>query len=295
MQTTDLHYKLLKKIKDERFEEDKLDQYVLNVQLGVRDLQTCVIDSADDRVLLLEDFILPAVGTQGEWLSILDDLFDDHALLKANFWKKINVSVKNSKFVLVPGDLFAADKVQSYLKFNAPVYPDREVFLYCKSKRSDVVTCFSYEKDLHDWLSAVYPQSKPQLLHQAASLIEGALQYSKETRESPLLLFVDRFKLHILFCKAGKLIYYNQFVIKQFADYIKYIMLVMNSLKLNQQSGKVVLWGYIGKNSPHYHEFYRYIQNVTFGGRPHTLRFGYLFDELQEHHFFDLFNLYLLG
>lgn len=295
MQTTDLHYKLLKKIKDERFEEDKLDQYVLNVQLGVRDLQTCVVDSADDRVLLLEDYILPAVGTQGEWLAILDDLFDDHALLKANFWKRINISVKNSKFVLVPGDLFDADKISSYLKFNAPTNPDREVFLYCKSKKSDVVTCFSYEKDLHDWLSAVYPQSRPHLLHQAATLIEGALQYSKESREAPLLLYVDRFKLHILFCKAGKLIYYNQFVIKQFADYIKYIMLVMNSLKLNQQSGKVVLWGYIGKNSPHYHEFYRYIQNVIFGGRPHSLRFGYLFDELQEHHFFDLFNLYLLS
>jgi hypothetical protein len=56
----------------------------------------------------------------------------------------------------------------------------------------------------------------------------------------------------------------------------------------------VVLWGYIGNNSPHYHEFYKYINNVTFGGRPHGLRFGFPFDEVQEHHFFDLFSIHLI-
>ena len=88
--------------------------------------------------------------------------------------------------------------------------------------------------------------------------------------------------------------YYNQFVIKQFADYIKYIMLVMKGLNMDQATSQVVLWGYIGKNSPHYQEFSKYIHNVAFGGRPPHLKFGYMFDEVQEHHFFDLFAMNLL-
>ena len=50
------------------------------------------------------------------------------------------------------------------------------------------------------------------------------------------------FKLHVISVKEGKLIYYNQFVIKQFSDYVKYIMLVLNALNMDQQKSKVILW-----------------------------------------------------
>jgi hypothetical protein len=100
--------------------------------------------------------------------------------------------------------------------------------------------------------------------------------------------------LHILYAPAGKLVYYNQFQIKQFSDYIRYIMLVMKSMGMNQETSQVVLWGYIGKNSPHYEEFVKYIRNVLFGDRAQHLKFGYLFDEIQDHHYFDLYSINLL-
>jgi len=124
-------------------------------------------------------------------------------------------------------------------------------------------------------------------------LIEGVLGKSNNSGNL-LFVYIDRFKLHILSAQSGKLIYYNQFPIKQFQDYVKYIMLVLKGLNMDQQSSEVVLWGYIGKNSPHYQEFIKYIRNVTFGGRPNQIKFSYMFDEVQEHHFFDLYSLYLL-
>jgi hypothetical protein len=106
---------------------------------------------------------------------------------------------------------------------------------------------------------------------------------------------VDRFKLHILSARQGKLIYYNQFVIRQFSEYVKYIMLVMKTLNFSQENSQIVLWGYVGKNSPHYNEFYKYIKNVVFGYRPKHIKFGYMFDEVQDHHFFDLYSMNLIG
>ena len=108
------------------------------------------------------------------------------------------------------------------------------------------------------------------------------------------MFMLTAFKLHIMACEGDKLLYYNQFPIKQFSEYIKYIMLVMKSLKMDQQSSKVVLWGYVGRNSPHYQEFYKYINNVTFGGEPDHLNFGYVFDEMPEHHYFDLYSIHLM-
>ncbi len=294
MQASALQYKLIKKIKDERFDEELINQYHLLIHIGTRDFQLLVLDPDQNRVLMMEDFVLPGISTHEELMLMLDQLFDSHAVLKAGFWKKVKVSIKNQKFVQVPLALFSESSLEEYLKFNAPIDPVNEEFLASPNPLCEAVTVFAINKELKNWLTRIYPNSPPTFTHQSAALIEGTMQFSERKSDNPLYVYIDRFKLHILSCKEGKLLYYNQFAIKQFSDYVKYIMMVMKTLNLSQESSQVVLWGYIGKNSPHYVEFYKYINNVTFGGRPKNISFGYMFDEVQEHHFFDLFSISLI-
>jgi len=289
-----LQYKLIRKTKDELFDEEFIHQYHLLLNIGTRDFQLLVIEPEANKVLLLEDFVLPSLTSNEELIHILEQLFDSHPFLKAGFWKRIKIAIKNQKFVQVPQSLFAEDSLTDYLKFNALVDPTHDSFIATTNKRSQAVTVFAINNELKKWLTNVYPNNTPTFTHQSAALIEGTMEYAKSRTDDPLYIYVDRFKLHIVSCKADKLIYYNQFAIKQFSDYIKYIMLVMKSLNMDQQSSQIVLWGYIGKNSPHYHEFYKYINNVTFGGQPVYLKFSYVFDEVQDHHFFDLYSIHLL-
>ncbi|HEY4655200.1 MAG TPA: DUF3822 family protein [Cyclobacteriaceae bacterium] len=295
MQATGFQYKLIKKIKDERFDEEKLHQYDLLIHLGARDFQVAVIDSLEQRLLWLEDYVLPNTDSHLDLMPVLDVVFDSHELLKAGFWNRIKVAVKNHKFVQVPDSLFIEEASADYLKFNASVDPASEDVLFLKNPRAEAKTVFAVQHDLREWFSKVYPTKQPIFLHQSACLIEGVLEFAANRSDNPLYLYIDRFRLHVMSCRDGRLVYYNQFAIKQFADYIKYIMLVMRSLDMDQQSSQVILWGYIGKNSPHYHEFYKYINNVAFGDRPAYLQFGYMFDEVQDHHFFDLYGMHLLG
>lgn len=293
MQSAALKYKLIKKIKDERFDVDQINQYDLLIHVGTRDLQVGVVDTADNRLLLLEDFVFPTLSSQEELLGTLEQLFDDHALLKAAFWKRVKVSFKNNKFVQVPEPLFVEESRDEYLKFNARL-GEKESVYSIRNQRPAAVTVFSVPGDLRDWMSSLYPNSNLHFLHQSAVIIEGVTEVSRGRNDNPLYIFIDRFRLHIIYAQEGRLVYYNQFVIKQFSEYVKYIMLVMKTLNLKQETSQVVLWGYIGKNSPHYHEFYKYIQNVAFGDRPRFLKFGYMFDEVQDHHFFDLYSMHLL-
>lgn len=295
MQSAALNYKLIKKIKDERFDVEQINQYNLLIHVGARDLQIGVVDSVDDKMLMLEDFVFPSLASQEELLNTLTQLFDDHALLKAAFWKNVKVSIKNNKFVQVPEALFVEESQEEYLRFNAQMSAGNEYVQSVKNKQSNAATVFTFPRELKDWFTNLYPNTNLNFLHQSAVLIEGVTRVSQNRKDTPLYIFVDRFKLHVLYAKQGKLIYYNQFVIKQFAEYVKYIMLVMKTLNLKQESSQVVLWGYIGKNSPHYNEFYKYINNVVFGYRPKYLKFGYMFDELQDHHFFDLYSMHLMG
>jgi hypothetical protein len=292
LQTTALNYKLIKKIKDERFDEDLIDQYDLLIHIGQRDLQIGVVHA--QRILFLEDYVFPAVPAHEDYTQWLDQLFDGHSFLKAAFWKRVKVSIKNNKFIQVPETLFVKGAEAAYLKFNTHLDEGDEI-LSVPNNQAGAVTVFAVGSDLKHWLTKLYPNSSIAFMHQSSSLIEGITSFAQTVKGNPLYIYVDRFKLHIMSCKAGRLVYYNQFVIKQFPDYVRYIMLVMKSLNLNQSTSQVLLWGYIGKNSPHYHEFYRYINNVVFGSRPKYLSFGYMFDEVQDHHFFDLYNMHLVG
>lgn len=294
LQTSSLTHKLIRKIKDDLFDEELIDQYHLLINIGTRDFQILVIEPQENKVLLLEDFVLPGLTSNEELLQILDQLFDSHAFLKAGFWKKIKVSVKNQKFVQIPQSLYKEESNTDYLKFNAPIDPSREDSVSTFNPKAQAVTVFAVNNELRQWLNSIYPNNPPTYTHQSAALIEGTLHFAEGRDDNPLYIYVDRFKLHILACEEGKLLYYNQFAIKQFSEYIKYIMLVMKSLDRDQRSSKVVLWGYVGTNSPHFHEFYKYINNVSFGDEPDYLNFGYVFDEVPEHHYFDLYSIHLI-
>lgn len=295
MQSTVIGYKLIKKIKDDRFDEDNIHQYDLLIQLSVRDFQIGIVDCTDNRVLFFEDYVLGDLSSHQELLTLFQNLFESHPVLQAGFWNSVKVSVKNSKFVQVPNSLFVEEAAPEYLKFNAHLDQEKEVVVFCSNKKVDAITIFAVQKDLFSWLKKIYTNTKVHLVHQSSALIEGVLQFAAQSPKNRLYIYVDRFKLHIVSIEHSKLIYYNQFAIKQFSDYVKYIMLVMKGLGMNQQTSEVVLWGYISKNSPHYLEFVKYIRNITFGSRPEELKFGFIFDEVQEHHFFDLFSIHMLN
>ncbi|CAN5356801.1 DUF3822 family protein [soil metagenome] len=294
MSSVATHHKLIKKIKDEKFDEDQLHRYILLTQIGAKDFQVAVVDSADNRLIFFEDYVFNEVNSQSELQEALQSLFDSHEYLLAGFWKEVKVSIKNNKFIHVPSSLFIESAADDYLKFNAVLDTEKEAVRIGRNIKTDAVTVFALQQDMLDWLKRVYVNSTVNLFHQSSALIEGVLTAVDPTGGQPLYVYVDRFKLHVLFVKEGQLIYYNQFLIKQFSDYVKYIMLVMKALGLDQETSPVILWGYIGKNSPHYQEFIKYVRNVSFGPRPTHLKFGYLFDEVQEHHFFDLYSLNLL-
>ena len=143
MQTTSLNYKLIKKVRDARFDEENIHLYHLLVNIGTRDFQLAVIEPNENIVLLMEDFVLPNITSHEELLQLLDQLFDSHALLKAGFWSKIKIAFKNHKFVQVPKALFAPEAMHEYLKFNAQTDPGNEDYLSCKIERANAISVFS--------------------------------------------------------------------------------------------------------------------------------------------------------
>ena len=290
---TKASYKLIRKIKSDKFNVENLQHYTLLLNIGIRDFQASIIDVENNTCLFLEDYVLASVQSNTELIDILSRIFEEHHFLTAGFWKSVKISFKNNKFSLVPSSLFVEEALQDYLRINCQIDPEKEEFLYYKNMRSSAVTIFAINKELYLWLNTVYENAEIEFIHQSCTLTEGVLNLHKNYPKNSVYLYIDRFKIHLVTLKGESLEYYNQFPIMQFSDYIKYIMLVMKGLGYDQKTSNLVLWGYIGKQSPHYNEFYKYIKNISLGDRPDFLKFDYSFDEVQDHHFFDLYNTYL--
>lgn len=241
----------------------------------------------------MEDYALARISSHKALADVLGIVFESHELLRAGFWKNVRVAFKNSKYSLVPASLFDPEYLYDYLQINSKVDPEEEEAIYYKHIQCDAVNVFAVNRQLLSFFRGHYPNIEVGFLHQSTALIEGILTQVKNHPKNTIFTYIDRFKLHIISVKNGKLEYYNQFIIKQFSDYVKYIMLVMQGLKRNQKTSNIVIWGYIGRNSPHYNEFYKFIKDISFGDRLNHLKFGYMFDEVQDHHFFDLYSLFL--
>jgi len=286
-------YKLVRKIKVEKFNVDNLHLYNLLLQIGPRDFQLGVIDRETDSCLLLEEFRFKGITDYNSLIGLLSQVFEEHHLLMAGFWKSVRVSIKNKKFTLVSSPLFDQENLYDYLSLNCTVNRDSDNLYYYRHAKTEAVNVFSANKRLIDWLKQIYPNIEVQIIHQGSALIEGVLTNESHSEDKDMFLYIDRAIVHVIVTQEAKLKYYNQFTVKSPDEAIKYILLVFKALGINQDSTKVQIWGTIDSKSAFFQLLVKHIKNISLGSKPRYLKFNYVFDEVQGHRYFDLYSMNL--
>jgi len=285
-------YNLESRVKDRRrFSIDNLEHYALSLQAGYNDFQVCVTDSRTDVCLLLEDYSLYDIDSEKAYLETLRAIFDDHHCITANFWNSVVFSVKNSKFSIAPSGYFSEDSVPDLLKYNARLAPDREVYYYSAIRDIDAVSAFAVDRNLVELMDSIYLNIKCRWVHQSSALLHGML--ARRDQEKQIAGYVDRGMLHIAIVDGKELLFYNQFPLSRSADLVRYILATGQTLKIDFQNVPVRLWGYFEENSSDVKELARYIRRLRLGTNPAFLKFGYEFDEIPEHRYFDVYGIYL--
>ena len=293
MNTATAHYQLRQKIKDNKFSIDELEHYNLLLQAGEREFQLIIVDSANNRCLLLEHYDIFGTETEEEYVSILEGLFRDHHLLMAGFWKEVKLCIKNQKFSHVPASLFDKEKLGAYLRLNCKIDETKDRLLYYQHVKTNAVTAFSASARLVDWLNERYPNLGLQILHHSSAFVEGILQYGDHSSKQDVFLLLENNMLTAVLTNDRKLEYCNLFDCRNEQDFLRYVMLIFQQLKLDRENTKTILWGDIDGNSSWFKALYPYIRNLSFGTRPGFVRFSYMFDEIPEHRFFDLYSIYV--
>ena len=285
-------HQLILKIKDPNFSIDDLAYYTLSLLVGRNDFQFCVTDTRENRCLLLEDYQFESTLSAIELTDVLFKLFESHHVLMAGFWKAVKLVIKNQKFTLLPSSVFTSDNLKNYLKMSTEVDEPTDDFFYYKHVQSDAVSVFAIDSKIISHLRSIYPTLSIQVIHHGSALIEGIQRHKDYTHDRDMFLHLDHTHLSIVVTDDGEFIYYNRFSYQNAKDILKYVLMVMQELGLQQESTKVLIWGEFNSNSDAFLELYHYIRNVSFGGKPTYLRFSFVFDEAADHQYFDVYSIY---
>ena len=286
-------YKLIKRVKDSRFTVDDFDNYSLVMQVGVYDLQFAVVDSQDNKLMGLEDYQLEGVRTVNGRLRLIKEILDNHEYLISGFCKDVKLCLKSHKFSLVPASMFVPERAMDYLALNSEIKTSFEEIDYYKQNSVDIINVFAVETKLCRWIESIYKKKKVRIIHQGSALIEGVFKHADHIEEKGMYCYVDRGILHILVTENNKLLYYNQFAARKKQDYLKYVMLVFNEIGMDNKKSHVFLWGFIKQESKEMELLKRYIRNISFGSKPSFLHYSRLYDEIEDHQYFDVMSGYL--
>ena len=282
-------YRRLKRIRDNRLDIDRLHEYDLSLQYGPRDLQLLISDSFDHRVLFLEDYVFDHGDSPVASHDVLGRLIDDHELLGAGFWKTIAFIWKGRKFSLVPETIYHKPSTVAYLRANSGFDPEIDAIFTSRHEDIGLINVFAADRTILELIERFYSNIKVRHMHQSSAIIGGLKALSGNT-DPVVYLFIDRFVLHIAVFLDHQFRFYNQYPIHKFEDYLRFLRMVTDELGIQPRSAQTVLYGYLGERTPHFRALKTSIPALSTGKRPTGLLYGFEFDQIAEHQYFDLLS-----
>jgi hypothetical protein len=292
LEATKPNFNLVKQIKDDKIDVDHLENYKLTLHIGTKEFQISIFDT-NNKCLLIEDYNLRDANTSDEVIEILIGIIESHELLKAGFWKEIKVSFRSKKSTLIPSPLFEGEHSEEYLQLIGEVDPESEEVQSFVHHHENYVSVYATDKKILNWLKSLYSTIPVKSLHQSCVLIEGILHYEDHPSSEGVFIYLNKTDLHIIVTARKQLQYYNTFTCGSPEEFIRYILLVFQELRLNPNHAKVILWGNFDDKSPYYKNIYKYIRHISFAKKPSYLKLNFQFDELHDHEYLDLYSIYL--
>jgi hypothetical protein len=288
-------HQVVRKVKDRNvFSVDDLKHYDLQLLISNYEFQMCVIDTRDQKCLLLEDYTFNELLETDALTKAIFKLFEGHHLLMAGYWNEIKVAIRNQKFHLVPREIFEKNNLPTYLQLNGNIDTDTEYITYYEHKDASTVCVFAINSAIKQRLDSIYINRQVTYIHQSSAIIEGLLHdYKHHKTDADLVLLFGRDNLIITRITNNKLEFLNRFLLVDEQDAVKYTLTVMKELGISPDRANVELRGEIYDSDSRYQSLYKYIHALSFCKKPSYLTFSFEFDELKEHAFSDLYGMYL--
>lgn len=184
----------------------------------------------------------------------------EETILPGDSYKQVNVLVADSRYTLVPLELFEDEQAATLFYQNHTAH-DNELILYNVLRRSNIVVLFAMNKSAHNYLCELYPHVR--FYAQASAFIEHFALESRQSTNRKLYAHIQKERVDLFVYDRNRLLMNNSFGCKHTSDRVYYLLYVWKTLELDQELDELHLCGPLPGQDDLLNQLRNYIRQVS--------------------------------
>jgi len=276
-------------IVDDSFDIYISSSYHLSLQISSSGLTFAVMDTVRMKFIAFKSILFDKVLEGKELFQKLDVLFNTEGYLKRNY-RYLSLYYVSSRASLIPGPLYDRTEKVLFDKFLGQS-ENEQVHLEKYIQELDAYLFFSLPETIYNM--SLNQLDSPKFFHQAIPMIENALVAGKgKSGNNRVYAQIHPDFMDVIVIQDGKLLLYNSFPYKNEKDMEFYILYLYDQFQLPTQQTTLELSGLTNERSEFFILLKNYIRVIVFQEFNRSFSYSYTFNELPQHHFSNLINLF---
>lgn len=234
-------------------------------------LRYFVLSDAHRQIIFFGDYTLHHISSFDELAERIEKIVQKDEVLQLHFGKLLFGS--DEKYSVVPEQFsFMVNRTSKFSQ---------------KCGGTEIV--FENQEQITSLLSKAFPSAE--LLHLNSTYFHALSSYLIETTDK---LFVNVSTTHLDVIRFGadkNLQLMNRYQYHAAADFIYFVLLACEELRIDREKTELVLLGEVDIQSKVYDLCYRYFRNISFVQKPDEINFSKAFDMFPKHLHYNLYNL----
>ncbi len=273
---------------DDALNKSRSEEYKLSILLSQNGFSFTLFHPESNFYSGLSSYDYRGSKKTGNYCDSLRELAESDEYLPLKY-SGVSVLFESSKNTLIPYPLYDKNDKESFSKFNFETNKN-EAILTDNLPNLEAYNIFALPKEIYQVLIDLFPDCK--IHSHTSSLIESTLiNYKNLPVKKRAFVNVRKDSTDIIISEGNKLLFQNSFPYHSMEDFIYYILLVLEQLKINPEEIDLSLMGAIEKDSQLFEIAYKYIRNVRFEKLNDSFSYSYVIKEVPEHYFLNLINL----
>jgi hypothetical protein len=239
---------------------------------GLQSIRYFVLSKTHRQVLFFGSYTLHHIGSESELTERIARIYEKDEILQLKF-DSVQIAF-DVPYALVPQE------------FSAFVKESGQVI---QSFQNGFDLLYYNSKELERSLLSHFPRAE--FKHINTSLVHFLPGELLENTDKLFVNVSSEYADVVRFDAGKQLQLMNRYGYKDAKDFIYFVALCCEDLKINREETELVLLGEVDIQSKIYDLCYRYFRNISFVGKPADLSFAKAFDLYPKHLHFNLYNL----
>jgi len=273
---------------DPLYQRTRSSSYHFSVQADLNGYALCILDVETQKYLVLKQVGFDFTQTSD---SFLDRFYE--AILNDDFftqsYKSVHFMFVTENVTLVPAPLFDVQTISDYFDFNHQL-GEFEELSYNRLNYADAYSVYTLPVYFSKMLNSLFPNAK--IFHHSVPFIENFLLPKDLTQSRSMGINIHANFFDVIVFDYKRLILYNTFHFVNEKDFTYHILNIYEQLKLNPTINELIMSGELKKNSGYYENLKKFVKKIRFNTPDDSVNYSYVLNEIPNHQFINLFNLY---